>query len=297
MRRTFSAVWRNPTGRIGLILVGLVAVVAVAGPLVLRFEPSQTSPDRLLGPTATHWMGTDQFGRDVLSRMVSGARVSLSVAIGGCALALIAGGFLGAVAGYLRGVVDEIIMRLMDVAFAFPFLVLAIVLAFLAGSSVPMLVIIVAFTRLPQFARLMRGGVLDVMGRDYVAAARSIWGNRPAVLWRHILPNAATPVIAYASVAIGIGVNIEAALSFLGVGVQPPAASWGAMLSDGKGYMLDAPWLTLFPGLAILLTVVSFNLLADGVRDVLDPSRATEKEAKGSKRARIRAILQPRKAS
>jgi len=296
VRRTLSAVWRNPTGRVGLILVGLVVLIALLGPLVLRFEPDQTSPNRLLGPNGTYWLGTDQFGRDVLSRMVSGAQVSLLVAVGGCALAFLVGGFLGAVAGYLRGVTDEIIMRLMDVAFAFPFLVLAIVLAFLAGSSVPMLIVIVAFTRLPQFARLMRGGVLDVMGRDYVAAARAIWGNRPAVLWRHIIPNAATPVIAYASVAIGIGVNIEAALSFLGVGVQPPAASWGAMLSDGKGYMLDAPWLTLFPGLAILLTVISFNLLADGVRDALDPSRATERET-GFRRGWIRAMFAPGRAS
>lgn len=292
MRRTFGQVWRNPTGCLGLILVGLVVVIAVLGPLVLRFEPDQTSSDRLLGPNGTHWLGTDQFGRDVLARMVSGAQVSLLVAVGGCTLALLAGGFLGAVAGYLRGPVDEIIMRLMDVAFAFPFLVLAIVLAFLVGSSVPMVIVIVAFTRLPQFARLMRGGVLDVMGRDYVAAARAIWGNRPAVLWRHIIPNAATPVIAYASVAIGIGVNIEAALSFLGVGVQPPAASWGSMLSDGKAYMLDAPWLTMFPGMAILLTVISFNLLADGVRDALDPSRATRKETT-RKRGLIRAMFAP----
>lgn len=277
MRRTLAAVCRDTTARIGLIMVVVIAVVALAGPFVTPFPPEQTSPERLLGPGAEHWFGTDQFGRDVLSRVVFGARVSLLVGVGGCLLALLVGGLLGAVAGYLRGVVDEVIMRVMDVAFAFPFLVLAIVLAFIVGSSVPMLVLIVAVTRLPQFARLMRGGVLDVMGRDYISAARAIWGNRLAVLWRHVIPNAVTPVIAYASLAVGIGVNIEAALSFLGVGVQPPEASWGSMLSEGKAYMLDAPWLTLFPGLAILLTVISFNLLADGMRDALDPARSITK--------------------
>lgn len=279
MRRTFAAIWRDNTARIGLIMVVLIAIAALAGPLVTPFPPDQTSPERLLGPGAEHWFGTDQFGRDVLSRVVFGARVSLLVGVGGCLLALIVGGFLGAVAGYVKGLGDEVIMRIMDIAFAFPFLVLAIVLAFVVGSSVPMLVLIVAVTRVPQFARLMRGGVLDVMGRDYVSAARAIWGNRPAVLWRHVIPNAATPVIAYASLAVGIGVNIEAALSFLGVGVQPPQASWGSMLSEGKSYMLDAPWLTIFPGLAILLTVISFNLLADGVRDALDPARSTLKQS------------------
>lgn len=279
MRRTLAAVWRDTTARAGLVLVVFVALLALVGPLLTPFAPDKTSSLRLLGPGGEHWFGTDQFGRDVLSRVISGARVSLLVGVGGCLLALLVGGLLGALAGYLRGAVDEVIMRVMDIAFAFPFLVLAIVLAFVVGSSMPMLVLIVGVTRLPQFARLMRGGVLDVMGRDYVSAARAIWGNRPAVLWRHVIPNAATPVIAYASLAVGIGVNIEAALSFLGVGVQPPAASWGSMLSEGKSYMLDAPWLTLFPGLAILLTVVGFNLLADGVRDALDPARATTKAA------------------
>jgi peptide/nickel transport system permease protein len=279
MRRTLAAVWRDSTGRLGLILVVFIGLVAIVGPFVVPFDPAKTSSARLMGPGAGHWFGTDQFGRDVLSRLIFGARVSLVVAVGGCLLALLVGGLIGAIAGYLRGAIDEILMRLMDIAFAFPFLVLAIVLAFVVGSSVPMLVLIVAVTRLPQFARLMRGGVLDVMGRDYVSAARAIWGNRPAVLWRHIIPNAATPVIAYASLAVGVGVNIEAALSFLGVGVQPPDASWGSMLSEGKSYMLDAPWLTIFPGIAILLTVMSFNLLADGVRDALDPARARVKAA------------------
>jgi peptide/nickel transport system permease protein len=291
MRRTLAAVWRDGTGRSGLILVLVIALVALLAPVIAPFDPAETSSARLLGPGAEHWFGTDQFGRDVLSRMIYGARVSLLVAVGGCLLALLVGGLLGAVAGYVRGVTDEILMRLMDIAFAFPFLVLAIVLAFVVGSSIPMLVLIVAVTRLPQFARLMRGGVLDVMGRDYVSAARAIWGNRPAVLWRHIIPNAATPVIAYASLAVGVGVNIEAALSFLGVGVQPPDASWGSMLSEGKAYMLDAPWLTIFPGIAILLTVMSFNLLADGMRDALDPTRARVKAA-----SRIGSALLGRRA-
>ncbi|ASW56521.1 ABC transporter permease [Plantactinospora sp. KBS50] len=291
MARVLSAVWRDSTGRIGLILVVVVAATALLGPFVVPYPPEATSPDRLLGPgSAGHLLGTDQFGRDVLSRMVAGARVSLLVAVCGCLLALLAGGLIGAIAGYLRGFVDEALMRLMDVAFAFPFLILAIVLAFVVGSSVPMLIVIVGVTRLPQFARLMRGGVLDVMGRDYVTAARAIWGNRAPVLWRHIVPNAATPVIAYASLAVGIGVNIEAALSFLGVGVQPPAASWGSMLSDGRAYLLDAPWLTLFPGLAILATVMAFNLLADGMRDALDPARATLKASHDRPRLLLRLL-------
>jgi peptide/nickel transport system permease protein len=294
--RTLVAVWRDSTGRVGLLLVALVVALALVGPFVAPYDPIDTGPDTLVGPGAGHLLGTDQFGRDVLSRLIYGARVSLLVAVGGCLLALLAGGLLGTLAGYWRGVADEVIMRLMDVAFAFPFLVLAIVLAFVVGSSVPMLILIVAVTRLPQFARLMRGGVLDVLGRDYVTAARAVWGNRLAVLWRHVVPNASPPVIAYASLAVGVGVNIEAALSFLGVGVQPPNPSWGGMLSDGRAYLLDAPWLTLAPGLAILLTVMAFNLLADGVRDALDPARVTAKRTGSRRGGMLRAALLPGRA-
>ncbi|MPZ28832.1 MAG: ABC transporter permease subunit [Micromonosporaceae bacterium] len=294
MRHTLVAVWRDPTGRVGLLLVVFVVALAVVGPFLTPYDPVDTSSDVLLSPGVPHLLGTDQFGRDVLTRMIYGAQVSLLVAVGGCLLALLLGGLLGTLAGYWRGAADEVIMRVMDVAFAFPFLVLAIVLAFVVGSSVPMLILIVAVTRLPQFARLMRGGVLDVLGRDYVATARAVWGGRPAVLWRHVVPNAAPPVIAYASLAVGIGVNIEAALSFLGIGVQPPNPSWGGMLSDGRAYMLDAPWLSIAPGLAILLTVMAFNLLADGMRDALDPTLVTAKSGPRRRRPGIlRAALFP----
>lgn len=279
MGRVLASVWRDGTARTGMVLVGVVVLVAIVGPLLVPFAPAATSSTRLMGPGGTHWLGTDQFGRDVLSRLISGARVSLTVAVGGCLLALLVGGLIGAVAGYRRGAVDEVSMRIIDVVMAFPFLVLAIVLAFVAGPSVPMLILVVAITRVPQFARLMRSGVLDIMARDYVTTARAIWGDRQPVLWRHVVPNAITPVIAYASLAVGVGVNIEAALSFLGVGVQPPTPSWGSMLSEGKSYMLDAPWLTIAPGLAILVTVVGFNLLADGLRDALDPARVSAKSS------------------
>lgn len=295
MARTLSAIWRDSTGRVGLILVSGIALLALVGPLLTPYDPIDTSSEILVSPGWPHLLGTDQFGRDVLTRMIYGAQVSLLVAVGGCLVALLVGGLLGTLAGYWRGVTDEVIMRVMDVAFAFPFLVLAIVLAFVVGSSVPMLVLIVGVTRLPQFARLMRGGVLDVLGRDYVAAARAVWGGRPAVLWRHVVPNAAPPVIAYASLAVGIGVNIEAALSFLGVGVQPPNPSWGGMLSDGRAYMLDAPWLTIAPGLAILATVMAFNLLADGMRDALDPARVTAKRNRRRRAGMLRSALFPRR--
>lgn len=285
MRRILASAWRDRTARTGLIVVGVIVMAAVVGPLLVPFAPAETSQERLVGPGAAHWLGTDQFGRDVFSRLIVGARVSLTVAVGGCLLALLVGGLVGAVAGYRRGAIDEVSMRIVDVLMAFPFLVLAIVLAFVAGPSVLMLILVVAITRIPQFARLMRGGVLDVMAKDYVTTARAIWGDRQPVLWRHVVPNAITPVIAYASVAIGVGVNIEAALSFLGVGVQPPTPSWGSMMSEGKSYMLDAPWLTMAPGVAILVTVVAFNVLADGLRDVLDPTRVSVKSSARRRRS------------
>lgn len=273
MSRWLLTLRENRLTATGTIVVLFVVVAALVAPALLPYDPEAVDRlARLRGPSGEHLLGTDQFGRDVLARIALGARISLLVGFTGTLLALALGMIVGSVTGYLGGWPDEIAMRVMDVIMAFPYIVLAIALAWVIGPSIPTLIVVIGVIRLPQFARVTRAGVLVVRNREYVTAAAAI-GQRPMwMLIRHILPNAIGPVIVYATLATATAINTEAALSFLGVGIQPPTASWGTMLSDGRRFIYDAPWIAGFPGLAISITILGFNLLGDGLRDALDPT-------------------------
>ncbi len=263
----------NLSGVVGLVIVILFLVVAVLGILGLTPYPSieQHPRDRLQSPSANYAMGTDLFGRDVTSRVMEGAANSLKVALLSVALSSTVGITLGMIAGFVGGWIDNAIMRVMDIFFAFPSLLLALVVVTVMGPGLTQTGLAIAVVYTPIFARVARGPVLAAKEREFVLAARCL-GMRPArVLFRHIFPNTLAPLIVQISLALSWSLLTEAGLSFLGLGTQPPAASWGVMLSESRGIAEKAPWLLLFPGLAIMLGVMGFNLLGDGLRDILDP--------------------------
>ncbi len=257
---------------LGVVLIIIVLLIATLGPLFALYQFDEMNlTDKLSGPSAKHWLGTDQFGRDIMTRLFHGAQVSLLVGAGGTAVAMVLGVLLGSAAGYYGRWLDEILMRLIDIVMAFPFIVLAIVLAWVIGPGINNLILVIGILRTPQFARLTRGSVLAIKQKDYVEAARSIGVRNSAILWRHILPNCISTILIYASLSIATAISTEAALSFLGLGIQPPRPSWGIMLAEGQRFMFDAPWIATFPGIAISLTILGYNLLGDGLRDALDP--------------------------
>jgi peptide/nickel transport system permease protein len=221
-------------------------------------------------PTARHPLGTDRFGRDVLSRILFGVRVSLGIAGAAIAVAVATGGLLGLLAGVGRGL-DQLLGRVMDVFFAFPPILLAIGIAAVLGAGPGTAVVAIAVVYAPLFFRVVRGSVLAESAEVYVEAAEALGVARPAILFRHILPNVVSPVVVQTAVCLSYGILIESALSYLGVGVQPPTPSWGAILNEGKEFLALAPWVSLFPGAAIVLSVLAFNLIGDGLRDALDP--------------------------
>jgi peptide/nickel transport system permease protein len=257
---------------LGVVLILFVLLMAILGPLIAPYQFDEMNlADKLSGPTALHWLGTDQFGRDIMTRVFHGAQVSLLVGAGGTAVAMVLGVLFGSAAGYYGRWLDEILMRLIDIVMAFPFIVLAIVLAWVMGPGMNNLILVIGILRTPQFARLTRGSVLAIKQKDYVDAARAIGVRGPVILWRHILPNCISTILIYASLSIATAISTEAALSFLGLGIQPPRPSWGIMLAEGQRFMFDAPWIATFPGIAISLTILGYNLLGDGLRDALDP--------------------------
>jgi len=259
----------------GLMLVAALALVAVAAPALPVGSPTNISNEHALrAPTTAEPFGMDDLGRSILSRVVHAYRISLTVAVGSVALALLIGGPLGLVAGYAEGWPDQLIMRPLDVLMAFPAILLAIALMSVFGTGAVLVSVALAVVYTPIVARVVRAAVVATKIEVYVDGARALGATVPRVVLAHILPNAATPVLVQASVLMAIGILVEAALSFLGVGVRPPTPSLGLMLSDGRGFMLQAPWMVIFPGLAIMLAVLGFNMLADGLRDWLDPQRA-----------------------
>ena len=264
-------------GRLALLGLGVIVgltVVAMAAPVLPVGSPTEIATDLALrGPTATQPFGMDDLGRSVLSRVVHAYRISLGVAVGAVTLALLIGGPLGLVAGYAEGVSDQLIMRPLDVLMAFPAILLAIALMSVFGTGAVLVSVALAIVYTPVVARVVRAAVLATKIEVYVDGARALGATVPRVVLAHILPNAATPVLVQASVLMAIAILIEAALSFLGVGVRPPTPSLGLMLADGRGFMLQAPWMVVFPGLAIMLAVLGFNMVADGLRDWLDPQR------------------------
>lgn len=271
-RRTWRRFFAHRMGVLGgLILIGFV-LSAVFAPWLSPASPEQTHFDRLLQPPSwQHPFGTDELGRDVMSRVLHGGRVSLTVGALSVSLALILGGLWGLVAGYFGGRLDSLLMRLVDALLAFPFLILAIALAAALGPGLTNSMLAIAIVTAPAVARLVRGQVLAELGKDYVTAAVALGASHSRILFRHILPNLWGSLIVQGSLSTANAILAEATLSFLGLGVQPPTPSWGSMLNAARGYLEPAPWLAVFPGLAIFLAVLSFNLLGDAIRDALDP--------------------------
>ena len=258
---------------IGLVIVVVFVLAAVLAPVISPYSPTeQHVTNKLKPPSAEHWLGTDELGRDILSRVVYGGQSSLSVGILAVSVALGLGTLLGLVAGYWsNSLIDALIMRAMDALLAFPVLILALALVAALGASVRNVIIAVSIVGIPTYARLTHGQVLSVKERDFVQAAQTVGARDMRIILRHILPNVTAPLIVQASIGVAFAILTEAALSFLGLGVQPPTPSWGFMLSAGNGYLDYDPWLIFGPGMAIFLCVLGFNFLGDGVRDVLDP--------------------------
>ena len=271
--RQWRPAWRrSPLTVAGVILIALLALLAVAAPLLAPADPlKQVLSTRLNPPSAAHWLGTDQLGRDVLSRMLYGARISLLIGTVVVGLAASIGTLVGLVAGYAGGWLDEGLMRLTDVFFAFPALILAMAISGALGPSLTNAMIAIAVVTWPVYARLVRAQVLAVREREFVEAARGLGASAERIVWNHILPNTLAPILVQASFDMGGAILSAAGLSFIGFGAQPPTAEWGVMISEGRNYIVTQPWLSLFPGLAILLTVAAFNLIGDGLRDALDP--------------------------
>jgi peptide/nickel transport system permease protein len=258
----------------GALAIVVLAAVALAAPVLPVGSPTAISKDfALRAPTAGEPFGMDDLGRSVLARVVHGYRISLGVAVSSVLLALVVGGVLGLIAGYAEGWPDHVIMRPLDVLMAFPGVLLAIALMGVFGTGALLVSVALAIVYTPVVARVVRAAVLATKVEVYVDGARALGATVPRIVLAHVLPNAATPILVQASVLMAIAILIEAALSFLGVGVKPPTPSLGLMLADGRGFMTQAPWMVVFPGVAIMLAVLGFNMLADGLRDWLDPQK------------------------
>jgi peptide/nickel transport system permease protein len=261
----------NPIGAIGAAGILLLVMVSLLAPVIAPFEPTAQIARRFSEPSLTHIMGTDDVGRDVFSRLVYGARVSLWVGVVAVGISTILGVTCGMIAGFFGGVIDNVLMRIVDILLAFPGLILAIIIASYLGPSLTNAMIAIGVVGAPHKARIARAPVLSILTEDYIIAARVLGASSPRILAQHVLPNAMAPLIVSTSLSLSGAILADAGLSFLGLGTQPPDPSWGAMLQEGRRFMEDAWWMALYPGLGIMLAVLSFNLLGDGLRDILDP--------------------------
>lgn len=274
--RTAPLAWRrlrrSPHLLVGLAVVVGVLACAVLAPLIAPYSPvDQAFSDQLRPPSPVHLFGTDEFGRDIFSRVLFGARIALAVGFLSDGIALSLGVTLGLAAGYCGGRVDAVLMRSVDLLLAFPYLLLAMIVVAILGPGLTNAMIAIGIVYTPQFARVVRGAVLAVRSQEYVDAAGALGASPGRILRRHVLPNVLSPVIVMATLTVGFAIVETAGLSFLGLGASPPTPEWGSMLATGRSYMLTAPWIATFPGLAILVTVIGFNLVGDGLRDLLDP--------------------------
>ena len=262
-------------GGLTLIAAAVICVtllMAIFAPLVSPYDPLKQDLNSLLAsPGPTHLLGTDNVGRDVLARVIWGSRVSLVAGSVSVAIAVVVGCFLGLIAGYSGGRLDDVVMRVMDAVLSFPALVLALALGAVLGAGLGGVLITLGIVYAPTFARLMRGQVLTIRTREYIDAARLLGAADWHILLRHVLPNAATPIVVQASLSVAFAILAEASLSFLGLGIQPPEPSWGSMINAGRGYLQQAPWIVFGPGAALFLTVLSLNFVGDAIRDALDP--------------------------
>ena len=264
---------------IGAIIVAVLGFVAIVGPTIVPYDPAaQDLSNRLQAPSLAHPLGTDQLGRDMATRLIYGARVSLGIAIAVTAIRVVIGTVVGLVAGYAGGWVDELLMRLVDIQLAFPGLVLALVVAGILGPSLRNVMIALSIVGWTTYARVVRGSVLSIKEREYVDAARLAGTPRRRIFKRHLLPGVINPVIVIATLNLGTVVLATAGLSFIGLGAQPPTPEWGTMLAGGREYVRSAWWIVNAPGVAIMLTVFGFNLLGDGLRDILDPKQQARVE-------------------
>jgi peptide/nickel transport system permease protein len=272
LRRMIRRLLRRKGAIFGLVIITLFLILAIFAPLLTPYDPiAQSWTSVRKPPSAAHWFGTDDVGRDILVRVIFGARASLMAGVISIGIALTIGVPLGLAAGYLGGFLDALISRITDAMLACPFLILAIALAAFLGPSLGNAMIAIGVTTTPIFVRLTRGQVMSVKVEDYVEAARAVGNPRWRIALVHILPNILPALLVQATLSIAAAIIAEAALSFLGLGQQPPAPSWGSMLNSAQRFLVNAPWMAVWPGLAIFLTVLSFNLIGDGLRDALDP--------------------------
>jgi len=278
--KVLNFIKKNPTGIIGLLLVLASVLCAIFAPYIAPYDPGAASlghrldMPRWLDDTgkSQYLLGGDQVGRDLLSRIIYGARISLLVGICGVAISLVLGTFLGIISGYFGKWMDDLIMRLAEVQMGLPFILLAIVIMSVFGTGIEKIIIILGLTYWVSFARLIRGEILALKEQEYIQAAKAIGGTHFKIILKHILPNVASSILVLATMCIAEFILLEASLTFLGLGVEPTVPSWGGMLADSRNYMTSAWWISVFPGIAIMLTVLGFNLLGDWLRDRLDPN-------------------------
>lgn len=271
-------IWRrlrkNKMAMLGLVILVMLALTAIFADVIADYDTKVIAQDiknRLQGPSMEHWCGTDEFGRDIFARLVHGSRVSLVVGLISVSISLLMGGALGAIVGYYGGRVDNVIMRIMDIFLAVPSILLAMTIVAALGTSLINVMLAIGVSGIPGYARIVRASVMSIKDQEFVEASRAIGAKSPTTIFREILPNCLAPIIVQATLSVAGAILSTASLSFIGLGVQPPSPEWGAMLSGGRNYLRDALHLTLFPGLAIVITILALNLLGDGLRDALDP--------------------------
>jgi len=277
LRRALKRATSNPTTTAGAIITLAIVAAAVLAPFLAPYDPTeQDIMSRLQGPSSEFWLGTDQFGRDILSRLMWGAQISLTVSLGAIAAAIVIGGIIGMVSGYIGGTFDLIVMQAMDVLLSFPSLILGLIVVALLGPDLINLVIAISLTAIAPFARIARAPTIVLKERAFLEAGHGLGYSHARIIFRHILPNILSELLVMGSLWMATAVRTEASLSFIGLGVKPPTPTWGGMTRDGFENILDAPWLAIFPGIAILLLVLGLNMVGDGLRDATDPKLRNE---------------------
>jgi len=274
MKHFYLKINKNHVAFVGLLIILFYVFIAIMGIFWTPFDPLEMNFKEILQPPCfktRHFMGTDQFGRDTLSRIIYGSRISLSVSFSATLIAATFGILMGIWAGFLGGIYDNIIMRINDIIFSFPPLLLAIFIMGVLGENTYNVIIAIGIVYIPQFARISRAAILAIKNLEFAEAASAIGGTRNRILFKHLLPNIIPSLIVQISLCLSLGILLESSLSFLGLGVQPPFPSWGSMLGDARRFIIIAPWSSIFPGITIFLIVIGFNLLGDGLRDILDP--------------------------
>lgn len=271
LKQTLKDLWKDPMGRLGMIGIGLLIIMAIFAPVVSPYDPTKMLTMPKSAPSAEFIFGSDNYGRDIFSRILYGARVSLEVGLIAVGIGATAGYIVGLIAGYFEGMVDRVIMCIMDILFAFPSILLAILISTVLGRGLVATMVAIGIVNIPVFARTVRASVISAKGLEYVKNAQSVGVKTIPILIRHISPNVVAPFTVQATLALSSAILTEASMSFLGLGIQPPDPSWGSMLSEARAFMEQAPWMAVFPALFIIVTILLFNILGDSLRDVLDP--------------------------